>query len=138
LCGAVVEQWCVHSVAYHWPSGTFFVADRGNNRTQQISAMGDFLSQWTCMRGVIQPWAVRFATAALAVVAGGTGQSISILDASGVGPSGAGPCRVLDTMPVNAAQCNLPHLIDVDELNSDLYVACVGLPASTVLRYRFV
>lgn len=40
-----------HSVTFHPASDTLFVADRGNNRTQQLSAQtGEPLGEWTCMR----------------------------------------------------------------------------------------
>ncbi len=42
-----------HSVAYHNRTNTFFIADRGNNRTQQFSAkFGSYLGSVCVVRPV--------------------------------------------------------------------------------------
>ena len=40
--------------------------------------------------------------------------------------TGPGPCTVIQAIPLTEEQCNVPHLMGVNEKNGDVYVACVG------------
>ena len=139
-----------HSVAYHARSDTLLLADRENNRTLQISAStGAVIANWSCpelqlgKKGTV--YGVRTSTSLdlvfLAVadsnqanVKAGTYQFVYVLDGSSITKKGPGACKVVQTIAIDPKQCMTPHLMGHNEVNHDIYVACVGKPTA-VLRF---
>jgi DNA-binding beta-propeller fold protein YncE len=124
-----------HSVAYHAASKTLFVADRGNNRTQQLDAgTGVPLGEWTCMRPGT-PWGLRIlARDNLLFQADGNSNSVSIFSLVHASPSGPGPCALLQTISIPHALCDTPHEMAVDESTGNVYLACVQPDAPGLVR----
>eukprot|EP00747_Dinoflagellata_sp_TGD_P061169 gnl/TRDRNA2_/TRDRNA2_152395_c1_seq2.p1 gnl/TRDRNA2_/TRDRNA2_152395_c1~~gnl/TRDRNA2_/TRDRNA2_152395_c1_seq2.p1 ORF type:complete len:129 (-),score=19.84 gnl/TRDRNA2_/TRDRNA2_152395_c1_seq2:464-850(-) len=65
----------------------------------------------------------------------GKNQYFHVVDASAIAASGS--CTsVLQSLPIDADKCKTPHLLAVDHLNGDVYLACVAPPKSALLRLR--
>jgi DNA-binding beta-propeller fold protein YncE len=102
-----------HSITYHAASDTLFVADRGNNRTQQLAAAtGKPLGEWTCMRPGT-PWGLRvLASKNLLFQADGNSHTVQIFSLDQATPSGPGPCTIVQTIDIPPAQCSTPHEVE--------------------------
>ena len=131
-----------HSVALQAGTDTAWVADRGNNRLQALDAStGAVRGVWdsACLAGG-QPWGVRLdEKRARMLVADGLNGRVFVLNLTDAG-SGAGnaplgacsPATLLQTLDIGVPL--KPHELAIDDLNGDLYVACVGTP-TWVLKY---
>lgn len=140
-----------HGVTQHPRTGNLFVADRENNRTFMLSPEGKPLGEWRCP-GLGQngtAWGVRasFGGDDLIFVAvadspeDGSHQYVQVMDGNHVHAGTIGPCKVLQTIPIDPRQCVTPHEMAVDPSNGDLYLACVTADAKQgsiqgILKYR--
>ena len=141
-----------HSVTLHESSGLLVVADREHASIKLLdSEDGDILGAWNCgLRfgnndGL--PFGVRalyFDGVDMLFVASMDNpqdhkhQRIHVLDVSKLDRTEgtSSPCRILQTIDIDANVYSGPHLLGVDPENGDLYVALVAdEPRSTVLRY---
>lgn len=151
-----------HSVAYHKPSGTAIVADRGNARLVFLDAKtGRQTGEWACFAGeralAGSPYGVRTISTSqddLVLIAAADfpfapdthadwpkHQYLHIIDGAEMfGPSG-GRCEAIQSIRTDTTQCVTPHEIGVDASNGDIYLACVGANATLgstqgLQRYR--
>lgn len=140
-----------HSIAYHSKSDTLLLADRENNRTLHISAeTGEVIANWSCpelqlgekgtVYGVRTSSSLNLVFLAVAdsnhanVAAGKPNQFLYVLDGSSITKKGPGRCKIVQTIKIDPKQCMTPHLMGHNEMNHDIFVACVGKPTA-VLRF---
>ncbi len=65
-------------------------------------------------------------------------QGVVVLDGSGVTADGPGAVKPpLQRIPVDASLCLTPHLLGVDPVSGNMYLACVGAQ-SAVWKYIYV
>lgn len=122
-----------HSIAYHAPTDSIWVADRGNNRLQAFNASTfGVLGEWTsgCFNGG-SPWGVRVdARRGIVAVADGQFGKLYVLQMPANGVLGA--CQLLQEVDVGVAR--VPHELDIDYDTGDIYLAGVGT-VPTIQRY---
>ena len=143
-----------HSITLHTESQILIVADREQWALKLLRAQnGEVLGPWECPglafgpgHGV--PFGVRTLTIGgmdLLFVASMDNpqdhkhQKITIIDASelSVETGTHSRCPILQTLAIDPNEYSGPHLLGVDEVSGDLYVALVAdAPRSTVLRFR--
>mmetsp|Transcript_30572 Transcript_30572/g.64891 ORF Transcript_30572/g.64891 Transcript_30572/m.64891 type:complete len:354 (-) Transcript_30572:84-1145(-) len=130
-----------HSLTYHRRTNTILVADREMNRTVMLSSGGQVIGEWSCpaLGGAGgKAWGVRgtFHDEDLVFVAAaespedGTHQFVHVLDGSHIRSDGIGPCRVLQSIPLDPSRCVTPHEMSVDAETGDMYLACVTANAT--------
>jgi len=137
-----------HSVAWHETSDRIVVADRDHYRIVLMEPdTGAITSNVTCDLDLgpgvlgrpfgVRTWLGNGEDLLVVAVAGNDGvetghQFMYVLDASGLGD---GACAVLQSWEIDPTQCHTPHLLGLDQANSDIYVACNQQPNSNVLRF---
>tara|TARA_B110001452_G_scaffold121115_1_gene100528 strand:+ start:270 stop:1397 length:1128 start_codon:yes stop_codon:yes gene_type:complete len=151
-----------HSVAYHKPSGTVIVADRGHARLVFLDPKsGKQVGEWACFAGeqalAGSPYGVRTISTQqddLVLIAAADfpfapathadwpqHQYLHIIDAAKMFGPNSGACEAVQSIRTDTSQCVTPHELGVDASNGDIYVACVGANATLgnpqgLQRYR--
>ncbi len=65
-------------------------------------------------------------------------QGVVVLDGSGVSADGPGAVKpLLQRIPVDSSACLTPHLLGIDPVSANVYLACVGAQ-SAVWKYLYV
>jgi hypothetical protein len=127
-----------HSVAHHGSSDVLFVADRGNNRTQLFAGeTGAILAEWNCVLPAT-PWGLRvYQKGDLLFQVDGSTQTLKVFSLSAFSQHKPSDCSaaLVQSIDLDANLCHTPHELAVDASNGDVYVACVGVPHSNVVRF---
>ena len=137
-----------HSVCWHASTGKIIVADRDHWRIVLIDPETAVITgNITCDLGLgpgttggrpfgVRTWHNGDEDFLLVEVAGNENvetnhQMLHVLDASGFKQ---GRCTVLQSLAIDALRCHTPHLLGMDRVNGDVYLACNQQPNSNVVR----
>lgn len=137
-----------HGITWHEGSDQLVVADRDNARLVLMDpSSGSLLGDLSCDELQLGPQGKPFGVRALKLLDADVllvttanhppddeGQFLHVLDVSTLGETRS--CKtVVQSIPVPASICNVPHLMGIDQDHGDVYVTCVGEPNSVLLRY---
>jgi hypothetical protein len=84
------------------------------------------------------PWGLRIlenSASDLLFEADGNSQLVNVFSASQLSSDSIGPCLIEETILILPTECSTPHEIAVDQVNGDLYVACIGAAHSNIIRF---
>jgi len=136
-----------HGLTWHEASDRLLVADREHSRIVLMDPeTGHVTGNFTCdglrLGAGGKPFGVRARRAAgedLLFVAvadnpqDGNNQFLHIVDVSTLAKTGG--CKsVLQTIQFEPSFCRTPHLMGLDHETGDVYLACVGVPGSNLVR----
>lgn len=137
-----------HSVCWHESTGKIIVADRDHFRIVMMDPeTAAITGNVTCDLDLgpgsssgrpfgVRAWLRGNEDFLLVEVAGNEGvetnhQMLHVLDASGFDQ---GRCSVLQSIPIDPLHCHTPHLLGMDSVDGDVYLACNQQPNSNVVR----
>lgn len=137
-----------HSIAWHEASDQLVMCDRDHWRIVLMDPdTGAVTGNMTCDLDLgpgefqgrpfgVRSWRSASEDLLLVAVAGNekvetNHQFVHVIDASGLAE---GQCNVLQSLAVDPEQCHTPHLIGLDRVRGDVYIACNQEPNSNVLR----
>jgi len=137
-----------HSVCWHQSTGKIIVADRDNWRIVLMDPdTADITGNVTCNLDLgpgstqgrpfgVRTWLQGSEDFLLVEVAGNDQvethhQMFHVLDASGFAE---GRCSVLQSIAIDPSKCHTPHMVGLDSVSGDVYLACNQQPNSNVVR----